>query len=192
MTSAAVVCSHIDEVARGLEELRAAAPLLERWARCIVDRIDAGGRILVAGNGGSAAQAVHLAAEFVGRYRAERRPLPAISLSADPAILTALVNDYGSDHVFARQIEAQARAVDVVVLLSTSGRSGNVVAAARTAREVGALTLAFTGPAPNPLATACDDALWVAGPSPAAVQEVHLVALHALCECIDELLVVRA
>lgn len=189
---AALVQAHVDDLAPGLHDLRSDAPTLERWARCIVSRFQAGGRLLVAGNGGSAAQAEHLAAEFVGRYSSERRPLPAMSLSADPAILTALVNDYGGDKVFARQVEAQARPCDVVLLLSTSGRSANAIEAAHAARRIGTLTLAFTGPAPNPLADSCDDALCAAGPHPAAVQELHLVALHALCACIDHVLGVAA
>lgn len=189
---AAVVRTHVDDLAPGLEHLRAEAALLERWARRIVDRIETGGRLLVAGNGGSAAQAQHLAAELVGRYHSERRPLPAMSLCADPAVLTALVNDYGAEGLFARQVEAQARPCDVVALLSTSGRSRNAIEGAQAARRAGALTLAFCGPAPNPLADACDEALCADGPHPAAVQELHLVALHALCECIDHVLGVAA
>jgi D-sedoheptulose 7-phosphate isomerase len=189
---AGVVQRHVDAVEQGLGPLRSSAPQLERWAGEIVRRIEAGGRVLIAGNGGSAAQAEHFAAELVGRYRDDRKPLPGISLSADAAVLTALGNDYGGERLFARQVEALARAGDVLMLLSTSGRSANLLAAARSAEEGGVLSIAFSGPTPNPLAAACDEAFCAWAPTTAAVQELHLVALHALCECIDQLLTVAA
>lgn len=183
---------HVGEATRGLASLRKTSATVERWALAIVGRINDRGRVLVMGNGGSAAQAEHLAAELVGRYRDERRPLPALSLSTDAAILTALANDYDADQLFARQVTAHARQADVVLFLSTSGRSANLLAAAQAAKAVGALTLALTGPAPNPLVPMCCDALCADAASTAAVQEVHLVVLHSLCECIDQLLQVSA
>lgn len=186
-----VVADHVAAVERGLGAVVSAAPQIERWAQRILRRCAAGHRVLVAGNGGSAAQAEHLAAELVGRYCDDRLPLPGISLCADAAVLTALGNDYGGERLFARQVEALGQPGDVLVLLSTSGRSGNVLAAADSAKNAGVLSLAFTGPAPNPLAVACDEAFCAEAETAAAVQEVHLVALHALCECIDRLLGVR-
>jgi D-sedoheptulose 7-phosphate isomerase len=127
--------------------------------------------------------------ELVGRYREERRPLSAIALTAEPSTVTALVNDYGVDEMFARQVAAHGRRGDVFVAFSTSGRSPNVIAAARAAHEVGMVTLAFTGQGTNPLAEACEDALLVPAPSTATVQEVHQVAVHLVCEALDAAMV---
>ena len=143
------------------------------------------GRLLAAGNGGSAAQAQHLTAELVGRYRADRPPFSAICLTAETSSLTAIANDYPADELFARQVEAHGRPGDVLVLLSTSGRSPNAVAAARRARDCGITVLAMTGPAPNPLAAAADDAVCIDSPWTATVQECHLVALHLVCAAFD-------
>jgi D-sedoheptulose 7-phosphate isomerase len=144
------------------------------------------GRLLTAGNGGSAAQAQHLSAELVGRYRADRPPFSAICLTAETSSLTAIANDYPADELFARQVEAHGRDGDVLVLLSTSGRSPNAVSAARRARDCAITTLALTGPAPNPLAAAADDAVCIDSPWTATVQECHLVALHLVCAAFDE------
>jgi D-sedoheptulose 7-phosphate isomerase len=141
--------------------------------------------LLAAGNGGSAAQAQHLTAELVGRYRADRPPFSAICLTAETSSLTAIANDYPADELFARQVEAHGRPGDVLVLLSTSGRSPNAVAAARRARECGIAVLAMTGPVPNPLVAAADDAVSIDSPWTATVQECHLVALHLVCAAFD-------
>lgn len=158
---------------------------LDRWggvaARVLLD----GGRLLAAGNGGSAAEAQHLTAELVGRYRDDRMPLSAIALHADTSSLTAIGNDYGGEEIFARQLRAHGRPGDVCVLLSTSGRSPNVLRTAEAARALGIRTWALTGRAPNPLALVCDDALCVEADATATVQEVHLVAVHLLCAAID-------
>jgi D-sedoheptulose 7-phosphate isomerase len=139
----------------------------------------------VAGNGGSAAEAQHLTAELVGRYVDDRPPLSAIALHAETSSLTAIGNDYGAREAFARQVAAHGRDGDIVLLLSASGRSPNVLAAAERARALGLTVLAMTGPAPNPLAALADDAICVAGAGTAVVQEVHLIAIHALCEALD-------
>jgi D-sedoheptulose 7-phosphate isomerase len=139
----------------------------------------------VAGNGGSAAEAQHLTAELVGRYVAERPPLSAIALHAETSSLTAIGNDYGPAETFARQVAAHGRPGDTLLLLSASGRSENVLAAADRARSLGIRVWAMTGPAPNPLASAADDAICVAAPDTATVQEVHLVAIHAMCDALD-------
>jgi D-sedoheptulose 7-phosphate isomerase len=158
---------------------------IERWGITIADALDRGGRVLTVGNGGSAAQAQHLSAELVGRYVDERRPLSAIALHTDTSALTAIINDYGPDEAFARPVRAHGRAGDVLVALSTSGRSGNVLAAVKAAKERDLLVYALTGRVPNPLAFAADDALFVEAETP-TIQEVHQVAIHLLCEAIDE------
>jgi glycosyltransferase involved in cell wall biosynthesis/phosphoheptose isomerase len=159
----------------------------ERLAACLLD----GGRLLAAGNGGSAAQAQHLTAELVGRYETDRRPLSAICLHGDPSSLTSIANDYGSQQAFARQVQAHGRSGDVLVALSTSGRSENVIAAVRAARSAGLETWALTGPAPNPLAEVADEAVCLPGPATATVQELHLVALHTVCAAVDREVALR-
>ncbi|QOV45333.1 D-sedoheptulose-7-phosphate isomerase [Streptomyces chromofuscus] len=155
------------------------------WGGRLAAVLPAGGRLLAAGNGGSAAQAQHLTAELVGRYRRERPAYSAISLHAETSSLTALGNDYGFDQVYARQVAAHGRPGDVLVLLSTSGRSANLISAAVTARTAGLRVWAMTGPQPNPLAEAADEALCIDADTAATVQEAHLVAVHLLCEAFD-------
>jgi len=154
------------------------------WADDIAARLVAGRRLLAAGNGGSAAEAQHLTSELTGRFDGDRPAYSAISLHAESSAVTAIGNDYGYDQVFARQVTAHARAGDVVVLLSTSGKSPNLLRAAEAARAVGARSIAMTGPGPNPLADAVDDAIRIEGPS-ANVQEAQLVLVHALCRAME-------
>ncbi|HYF25707.1 MAG TPA: SIS domain-containing protein [Baekduia sp.] len=175
---------HLGALEGALGELRAEATRLDAWGRRLADVLLDGGRLLACGNGGSAAEAQHLTAELVGRYQDERRPLSALALHAESSSFTAIGNDYGSDACFARQVRAHGRAGDVLLALSTSGSSPNVLAAAEAARECGMVAWALTGEAPNPLAGACDDAVCVAGPTP-TVQEAHLVAVHLLCAAVD-------
>lgn len=178
------ISSHIDAAAQALDSLRRQSAVLARWGRDLAQHLAAGGRLLVAGNGGSAAEAQHLTAELVGRYDGERRPFSAIALHGDTSALTAIGNDYGYDEVYARQVRAHARHGDIVLLLSTSGKSPNLVAAAQAAHEAGAISWALTGPGPNPLAAAVDDAVTLDARS-CHVQEAQLIAIHALCECFD-------
>uniref|UniRef100_UPI002455FDC6 D-sedoheptulose-7-phosphate isomerase n=1 Tax=Nocardia farcinica TaxID=37329 RepID=UPI002455FDC6 len=145
-----------------------------------------GGPAGATGAGGPVAQ--HLTGELVGRFRNDRRPYSAIALHADTSAGTAIVNDYGEAEMFARQVRAHGRPGDILVLLSTSGTSQNVVAAAKAAHDIGVTTWAMTGPAPNPLAALCDDAVAVEAPATATVQEVHLALAHALCEAFDDAL----
>jgi D-sedoheptulose 7-phosphate isomerase len=177
--------AHVGNLRRAVTWLEGETDRLDRWGRAAADVLVGGGRLLAAGNGGSAAEAQHLTAELVGRYRDERVPLSAIALHAETSSVTAISNDYGADEVFARQVRAHGRRGDVCVLLSTSGRSANVLAAARAARELGITTWAMTGRAPNPLALACDDAACVDAESTATVQEIHLAMVHLLCAAID-------
>jgi D-sedoheptulose 7-phosphate isomerase len=179
---------HIDAHADALAGLYAESVRLERWGLRLARVLGGGGRVLVAGNGGSAAEAQHLTAELVGRYRDDRPPFSAIALCAESSAVTAIGNDYGADEVFARQVRAHGRTGDVLIVLSTSGRSANVLAAASAAAECGLEAWALTGPAPNPLAEACDDALCVDAPHTATVQEIHLVAVHLVCAAFDQAL----
>jgi phosphoheptose isomerase len=143
-----------------------------------------GGKLLVVGNGGSAAEAQHLSAELVGRYRDDRRSLSAIALHAESSSLTAIANDYGYEMSFARQVRAHARTGDAVLALSTSGRSPNVVRALEVARELGLWSIALTGSRSCPMAELVDDLVAVDAPA-FATQEAHLVAVHVLCDAVD-------
>jgi D-sedoheptulose 7-phosphate isomerase len=176
---------HLDELLRAARAFEAGVDLADAWGARLAAVLDAGGRLLAAGNGGSAAQAQHLTAELVGRYRDDRPPFSAICLTAETSSLTAICNDYPPEELFARQVEAHGRPGDVLVLLSTSGRSPNIVHAAERARRCGLQVWAFTGPAPNPLADAADEALCVDATFTATVQELHLVGLHVLCAGLD-------
>lgn len=187
-TSAAKHSDHVDCLMRALEDLRGDIPTARRWGSDLARRLSSGARLLAVGNGGSAAQAQHLTAELVGRYARDRAPFSAICLSAETSTLTALVNDYPSTELFARQVQAHGRRGDVLIVLSTSGESPNVIAAAQRARERGVTVWALTGPAPNTVETSCDEALCVAALSTAAVQECHLVLLHVICEEFDRAL----
>jgi D-sedoheptulose 7-phosphate isomerase len=182
---------HLAALTTPLAALHADAPRLESWGCRLADALTAGGRLLVVGNGGSAAQAQHLTAELVGRYRDDRPPLSAIALCAEPSAVTAIGNDYGAEQVFARQVHAHGRTGDVLMALSTSGRSANVLGAVDAAVELGMITWALTGRPENPLATRCDEALCVDSPHTATVQEIHLIAIHLICASVDHALAVR-
>jgi D-sedoheptulose 7-phosphate isomerase len=179
---------HVAALAHALDSFATCARTADRWGTELLPLLDCGARLLAAGNGGSAAQAQHLTAELVGRYREDRPPFSGICLTAETSALTAIVNDYPPDELYARQVEAHGRPGDVLVLMSTSGRSPNVVAAARRGRSLGLRVWAMTGPAPNPLAAAAHEALCVDSPWTATVQELHLVALHMLCAAFDHAL----
>ncbi len=183
--------AHLATLSAALPGFRRQARRLEGWGTTLAARLRAGGRLLVAGNGGSAEQAQHLAAELVGRLRDDREPLSALALCPDAATVTALGNDYGYAQVFARQVAAHGRRDDVLLAISTSGQSPNVLAAVAEAQRRGMRRWALTGPAPNPLATRCQDALAVPSPEPQVVQELHLVAIHLLCAYVDRALRTR-
>ncbi|HEX4789596.1 MAG TPA: SIS domain-containing protein [Actinospica sp.] len=155
------------------------------WGGHLARSLGSGSRLLVAGNGGSAAQAQHLSAELVGRYLAERRPFSAIALHADTSSYTAICNDYGPEEAFARQVEAHGRAGDVLLLLSTSGSSANILAAADRGSRLGLTVWALTGPCPNPLASLAHQSVDVPAEDCATIQEVHMVAVHLMCEALE-------
>jgi D-sedoheptulose 7-phosphate isomerase len=160
---------------------------IERSGRLICDALRAGRKVLLCGNGGSAADAQHIAAELVGRYEKSRRSFPAIALTTDTSALTALSNDFGFDEVFARQVVGLAQEGDVLIALSTSGRSPNVFKAVEKARELGCQTIGLTGAGAEPLASACDIAVVVPSPRTSRVQEAHITIGHLWCEMVDEL-----
>ncbi|AYF28475.1 phosphoheptose isomerase [Micromonospora tulbaghiae] len=182
---ATVLEDHLSLLAAALLPLREAEQMLARWGAELAQRLAAGGRLLVAGNGGSAAEAQHLTAELVGKLRHDRQPLSAIALHAETSALTAIANDYGYDETFARQVRAHGRPHDILLLLSTSGTSTNLLTAAHAAHQTGLRCWAFTGPAPNPLADLCHEHLAIDSPDGQVVQELHLVASHVLCEYVE-------
>ena len=186
-----LVADHLTALVAAAQSASSAAPQIQAWSEQLAGVFAAGGKLLACGNGGSAAEAQHLTGELVGRFRHERAPLPAIALCADSAANTAILNDYGGEELFARQVRAFGQPGDVLVTLSTSGTSANVLAAARAAREIGVTVWALTGPAPNPLAALADAALAVDAPTTATVQEVHLSMVHALCLGLDAALGVQ-
>jgi D-sedoheptulose 7-phosphate isomerase len=151
--------------------------------------LKAGNKILLCGNGGSAADAQHIAAELVGRYEQQRRAFPAISLATDTSALTAVSNDYGFEGVFARQVEALAVAGDVLIAISTSGKSPNIVKAADQARALGCKTIALTGCSGEPLSSHCDLSVVVPSNRTSRVQEAHITIGHLWCEMIDQALI---
>jgi phosphoheptose isomerase len=177
--------AHLAALESALRDLALELGRIELWSRHLASVLLRGGRLLAGGNGGSAAHAQHLTGELVGRYRSERPPLSALALHADSSSLTAIANDYGPEESFARQVRAHGRPGDILLVLSTSGRSANVVAAVEAARESRLTAWALTGPAPNPAANLAHDALAVDAATPATVQEIHQVVVHLLCAGVD-------
>lgn len=159
---------------------------IEHCFKLIWETLAAGKKVLVCGNGGSAADAQHFAAELVGRFEDERRGFPSIALTTDTSALTAIGNDYGFERIFARQIEALAATGDVLVAISTSGNSPNIVSAVMKARQIGCRTIGMTGAAGKKLASVCDAAVLVPSERTARIQEAHITIIHIWCEMIDE------
>ena len=177
---------------RGLEDLvrviQATRPLSERvaaLARRYAGVLRQGGTLFFCGNGGSAADAQHLAAEYVVRYAADRKPLAALALTTDSSILTACGNDLGFEQIFARQVEALCRPDDLLILHSTSGQSPNLLAAARAARQVGVPTIAFLGKGGGALANLVDEALVIPSDRTSHVQLMHLALQHLIVESVE-------
>ena len=186
---ARAVSAAFDESIRVKREFAAGhAQAMERAARILIDCFSRGGKVLLFGNGGSAADAQHIAAEWEGRFRRERPGLPAIALTANTSDLTAIANDYGFERIFARLVEAHGREGDVAIALSTSGNSTNVLAALDEARVRGMHTLGLTGNDGGKLAGLVDVALVVPSDRTDRIQEVHITALHALCDAVDDAL----
>lgn len=159
---------------------------IDRTARLLIETFDSGGRAYVCGNGGSAADAQHIAGELAGRFRRERRPLPCVALTTDTSVLTAVGNDYGFKDVFARQVEALGAEGDVLWALSTSGSSANVLAAAEAARRRRMRVAAMTGAGGGALAGLADVCFRAPAERTDLVQQLHQLAYHVICELIDE------
>jgi D-sedoheptulose 7-phosphate isomerase len=174
--------SHIEVIQKLIKKEQ---PGIERCGEFIIDTLERGNKILICGNGGSAADAQHIAAEFVGRYETERKALPAIALTTDTSALTALTNDYNFERVFSRQIEALGKASDLLIAISTSGNSANVLSAVMSARNIGCNTLAMTGSKGKKLASLCDISLMIPSERTARIQEGHITVAHIWCEMID-------
>jgi D-sedoheptulose 7-phosphate isomerase len=181
----ALVVRTLKAAAAAHERMAADVTAVVRAAAAVTAALKQGHSVLVFGNGGSAADAQHLAAELVGRFRRERRPLPAVALSVDPSGVTAIGNDYSFEDVFARQVQALAGAGDMVVGFTTTGRSPNVVAGLAAARERGATTVLFGGGDGAPAAEHADHALVVPSSTTARVQEMHVLLMHLLLEQVD-------
>ena len=182
LTGEAVFTRAFDEHLAVISELKAQQPVLEAIAREMTAAVFEGKKILWCGNGGSAADAQHLAAEFVGRFRRERKPLASIALTTDTSVLTSIGNDYGYDHVFSRQVLALCEEGDIVVGISTSGNSANVVEALQAAKECGAFTVAFTGQGGGKMGGIADAQICVPTKDTARVQEGHILCGHMLCD----------
>jgi D-sedoheptulose 7-phosphate isomerase len=164
------------------------ADLILQTAHRIARSLAAGGKLLTCGNGGSASDADHIAAEFIGRFRRHRRSLPAIALTSCAPALTAIGNDYGFEQIFARQVEGYGNPQDILLAISTSGKSPNVLAAVRTAKRLGLFTIALTGQTRAGLADLADSAFAVPSTVTAEIQQCHIAIAHALCETLDDIL----
>ena len=174
-----------DEHMRVASDAATLLPAIAELADRLTDALARGGKLLVFGNGGSAADAQHFAGELLGRFRDTRRPLPAIALTTDPSVVTCIANDFSYDDLFARQVAALARPEDVVIGITTSGRSENVVRGLRAAQERGALVVAWTGADPGPAGEAATMVLAVPSATTARIQEIHTLAMHTICVAID-------
>ncbi|MDP7028952.1 MAG: SIS domain-containing protein [Phycisphaerales bacterium] len=170
---------------RAVQSLQQHSDVVAAMLDLMIDRLQAGGTIWTAGNGGSAAQALHLSEELVGRYRADRRPLASAMLAADPTALTCIANDFGFEQIFTRPLQALASEHDVLVVLSTSGRSANIVNALTAARAMGCATVGLLGGDGGESLPLCDHAIVVDANDSAHVQDAHQVLIHLLCEGLD-------
>lgn len=158
-------------------------------ARAVADALKAGNKLLLIGNGGSAADAQHIAAEIVGRYKEERPGWAAIALTTDTSALTAIANDYGFEQVFARQVQGLARRGDVLFALTTSGRSPNILAALKVARDLGVTTIGFTGTKGEDMRASCDHLFVSPTDDTPVIQQIHMMAMHAICDEVEQVLI---
>lgn len=181
----AVIADYLSRHREAIDSLATMTPVMARAAELLRTRLQDGSKILLCGNGGSAADAQHFAAELVGRFRRERRALPAVALTTDTSALTAIGNDYGFEQIFSRQVEALASKGDVLVGISTSGHSPNVLKAVRAARERGCATIGLLGRDGGNIAVEVDLALVVPAEATSHIQEAHIVIIHLLCELVE-------
>ncbi len=160
-------------------------PVIETASIAVVETLKIGNKILLCGNGGSAADAQHIAAELTGRFKKERKGLPAIAITTDTSALTAIANDYGYDKVFSRQIEALANPDDTLIAISTSGNSTNVIEAINVAKEIGCNTIALCGKDGGKMAKMCDISIVIPSNDTAHIQEMHIMIGHIICSIVD-------
>jgi D-sedoheptulose 7-phosphate isomerase len=186
-----LVDEHLTELIQAVRSFRHQAVLLAEWGRTLAGILSDGGRLLVAGDSGSAAAAQRLTAELVGKLRAHQVPRSALAMDAETPGVSASGNDYRFTETYARQVRAHLRPADVLLLLSTGGRGPHLLAATNAVAEIGVYRWAFTGPAPNPLAARCTQVIAVPSADSQVVQELHLVAAHLLCEYVDAYLPAR-
>jgi len=158
-------------------------------AKATADALRSGKKLLLIGNGGSAADAQHIAAEIVGRYKQERKAWPAIALTTDTSALTAIANDYGFEQIFARQLQGLGQRGDILFALTTSGRSPNILAALKLARELGITTVGFTGTKGESLRAACDHLFVSPSDDTPVIQQIHMMAMHAICDEVEHALI---
>lgn len=185
-TGVSFITQHIEQHLAAVQSLRALEAGIARLGERMIETLRTGGKLLLCGNGGSAADAQHIAAELVGRFAHRRRGLPAIALTTDTSALTSIGNDFGFDHVFSRQVEALAREGDILIGLSTSGNSRNVIEAVKVAREMGVTTVGLLGGTGGALKDLVDHALVVPSPDTPRIQECHILVGHIWCAMIDE------
>ena len=185
------IAAHLALSREALERASGDAKLLDvarKIAETIASALRAGHKLLIAGNGGSAADAQHIAAEIVGRYKKDRPAYAAIALTTDTSALTAIGNDYGFEHVFSRQVEALGRRGDVLLAMTTSGRSPNILASLKAARNQGLVTIGFTGAKGTALGASCDHLLVAPSDDTAVIQQIHMAFAHGICEVIEQTL----
>lgn len=169
-------------------QLDALAPAVGKAAELIAERMRAGGKLMICGNGGSAADSQHIAAEFTGRFIEDRKPLAGLALSTDSSALTCIGNDYSFDEVFARQVAGLGRKEDVLIGISTSGNSRNVMRAVEEAKTLGILTIGLLGRDGGKLAAVCDHSIVVPSQTTARIQEAHILIGHTICGGVEQLL----
>jgi D-sedoheptulose 7-phosphate isomerase len=190
-TSKDPIAAHLTLSRDALERASGDANLLDaarKIADVIADALRGGNKLLLAGNGGSAADAQHIAAEIVGRYKKDRPAYAALALTTDTSALTAIGNDYGFEHVFSRQVEGLGKRGDVLLALTTSGRSPNILAALKAARQQGLVTIGFTGAKGTALGASCDHLLVAPSEDTAVIQQIHMAFAHGVCEVIEQTL----
>ena len=173
---------HLETIVKVIEHMQGD---LEIASKLVVDKLKSGNKILLCGNGGSAADAQHIAAELTGRYKTERRGLPGIALTTDTSALTAIGNDYGYDRVFDRQFEAIASKGDLLIGISTSGNSKNIISALKLAKEMGCATVGFSGRDGGAMNEVCDINLVVPSDDTPRIQEMHILFGHTICQIVD-------
>jgi len=183
-----ILCDNLRASIKAKQDLLSNADMLSRFSRaaeCVIDSYRKGGRLYIAGNGGSAADAQHLAAEFVSKLARDRDPLPAEAMTVDSSLITAIGNDYGYELVFARQVFGKMGANDVFLGITTSGRSPNILEALKACCKKGIPSVLFTGRDGGPAAAVADHAVIANGSATSTIQELHIVLAHALCECVE-------